>query len=82
MSQVRNQLDAGNRQSCGLAFDPEEEGADMKNGAFWDVRPRGSCKNRRFGGTTRLTIPEDAILHSHRRENLKSYKEETFSSAM
>jgi hypothetical protein len=23
----------------------------MKNGAFWDVTPRGSCKNRRFGGT-------------------------------
>jgi hypothetical protein len=23
----------------------------MKNGVFWDVRPYGSCKNRRFGGT-------------------------------
>jgi hypothetical protein len=23
----------------------------MKNGAFWDVTPCGSCKNRRFGGT-------------------------------
>jgi hypothetical protein len=23
---------------------------------------------------TRLNIPEDAILHSHRRENLKCYK--------
>jgi hypothetical protein len=23
----------------------------MKNGAFWDVMPCGSCKNRRFGGT-------------------------------
>jgi hypothetical protein len=23
----------------------------MKNGVFWDVTPRGSCKNRRFGGT-------------------------------
>jgi hypothetical protein len=22
-----------------------------KNGVFWDVRPYGSCKNRRFGGT-------------------------------
>jgi hypothetical protein len=21
------------------------------NGVFWDVTPRGSCKNRRFGGT-------------------------------
>jgi hypothetical protein len=26
----------------------------MKNGVFWDVTPRGSCKNRRFGGTWRL----------------------------
>jgi hypothetical protein len=23
----------------------------LKNGAFWDVTPCGSCKNRRFGGT-------------------------------
>jgi hypothetical protein len=23
----------------------------MKNDVFWDVRPYGSCKNRRFGGT-------------------------------
>jgi hypothetical protein len=37
----------------------------MKNGVFWDVTPRGSC----------LNIPEDTILHSHRRENLKSYTE-------
>jgi hypothetical protein len=22
----------------------------VKNGVFWDVTPRGSCKNRRFGG--------------------------------
>jgi hypothetical protein len=32
----------------------------MKNGVFWVVTPCGS-------------IPEDIILHSHRRENLKSY---------
>jgi hypothetical protein len=25
-----------------------------KNGVFWDVRPCGSCKIRRFGGTWRL----------------------------
>jgi hypothetical protein len=23
----------------------------MKNAVFWDVTPRGSCKNQRFGGT-------------------------------
>jgi hypothetical protein len=23
----------------------------MKNDVFWDVTPRGSCKNWRFGGT-------------------------------
>jgi hypothetical protein len=33
---------------------------EMKNGVFWDVTPCG--------------IPEDTILHSQRRENLKSYK--------
>jgi hypothetical protein len=27
----------------------------MKNGVFWVVTPCGSCKNRRFGGTWRLT---------------------------
>jgi hypothetical protein len=26
----------------------------MKNGVFWDVMPCGSCKNRRFGGTSHL----------------------------
>jgi hypothetical protein len=26
----------------------------IKNGVFWDVTPCGSCKNRRFGGTSRL----------------------------
>jgi hypothetical protein len=29
-------------------------GVTMKNGVFWDVTPRGSCKNRRFGETQRL----------------------------
>jgi hypothetical protein len=23
----------------------------VKNGVFWDVTPRDSCENRRFGGT-------------------------------
>jgi hypothetical protein len=69
----------------------------LKNGVFWDVILRDSCKYRRCGETYRLdhqddklealttsetsvltrttqrNIPEDAILHSHRRENLKSY---------
>jgi hypothetical protein len=26
----------------------------MKNGVFWVVKPCGSCKNQRFGGTWRL----------------------------
>jgi hypothetical protein len=28
-----------------------EFGTGLKNGAFWDVTPCGSCKNRCFGGT-------------------------------
>jgi hypothetical protein len=39
----------------------------MKNGVFWDVTQCGCCKNRR------CNIPGDVILHSHCRENLKSY---------
>jgi hypothetical protein len=31
----------------------------MKNGVFWDVKPCGSCKNRRFGGTTKLQLATD-----------------------
>jgi hypothetical protein len=56
----------------------------MKNCVFSDVSPCDSCENRRFGGAkfpetsvpTRATqrhIPEDDILHSRRRENLKSF---------
>jgi hypothetical protein len=37
----------------------------MKNAIFWDVTPRSSV--------TRRYITEDAILHSHCHENLKSY---------
>jgi hypothetical protein len=53
----------------------------LKNAVFWDVATCRSCVNRRFEGTlihtrsTRRHIPEDGILHSHRRENLKSYIE-------
>jgi hypothetical protein len=36
----------------------------LKNGVFWVVTPCGSRRKN----------PEDTILHSHRRENLKSYK--------
>jgi hypothetical protein len=93
-------------------FMPSRNNLFMKNGVFWDVTPCGSCKNRRFRGTsprssgcqefvynvssspilvtlimeslrtsetlglaraTRCNIPGDGILHSHRRENLKSY---------
>jgi hypothetical protein len=46
----------------------------MKNGVFWVVTPCGSCKNLLTRATWRNN-PEDTILHSHRRENLKSYTE-------
>jgi hypothetical protein len=43
----------------------------MKNSVFWDVTPCGSCKV--LTRATLHNIPEDAILHSHFRETLKSY---------
>jgi hypothetical protein len=51
----------------------------MKNAVFWDVMLYSSSKNQRFGGlsvvtrATQRNIAEDAILHSHCHENLKSY---------
>jgi hypothetical protein len=52
----------------------------MKNAVYCDVAPCRSCVTRRysktsghFTGSTRRHIPEDGILHSHRRENFKSY---------
>jgi hypothetical protein len=83
-----------------------KEEPSVNNAVFWDVTPRGSCKNwrseeritpiikvkrirelgttlavtsnwstlRRTSVLTRVTgrhIPEDGILHRHRRENLK-----------
>jgi hypothetical protein len=51
----------------------------MKNDVFWDVMLCGSCKNRRFGGTSRrlhqgdknfelgttLAVTSNRILNSH-----------------
>jgi hypothetical protein len=42
----------------------------LKNGVFWDVMPCGSCKN--LTRAIRHNISEDAILHSHHCEDLKS----------
>jgi hypothetical protein len=33
----------------------------MKNAVFWDVSPRGSCRNSRFGGTYRLSLQGEHI---------------------
>jgi hypothetical protein len=45
----------------------------MKNGVFWDVTPRGSCKNRRFGGTLMkeaLGTTETPVLTRVTRRNI------------
>jgi hypothetical protein len=56
----------------------------MKNGVFWDVRPCGSCQNRRFGGTyqflrsvrrllvTASIVPSSPILVTIMKEALGS----------
>jgi hypothetical protein len=33
----------------------------MKNVVFWDIMPRGFCKNRHFGGTYRLHLHDGKI---------------------
>jgi hypothetical protein len=39
----------------------------LKNAVFWDVTLCGSYKSYR------RDIPEDGIIHNHRRENIKSF---------
>jgi hypothetical protein len=69
----------------------------MKNGVFWDVTPCGSCKNRRFGGTSRLhhhflrsvlrllvtanVVPSSPILVTLMMEALSSSKTYVLTSA-
>jgi hypothetical protein len=50
-----------------------------KNGVFWDVTPRGSCKKRRFGGTyasiirvTRIGEPGTTLALTSNRRPLRS----------
>jgi hypothetical protein len=53
-----------------------------ENAVFWDVTPCRSCELNRsssetsiqFTRSTRHHIPEDFTPHSHRRENLNSYR--------
>jgi hypothetical protein len=47
---------------------------EIKNGVFWNVTPCGLVLTT----AKRRNIPEDTILHGHRRENLKSYALEMF----
>jgi hypothetical protein len=44
----------------------------MKNAIFWNVTPRGSCKNRCFGGTYRLHHQGEKNLRT--RKNVSSIK--------
>jgi hypothetical protein len=46
----------------------------MKNGAFWDVTPRGSCKNRRVHWLllTASVFPRSPFLDTLMKEALSS----------
>jgi hypothetical protein len=61
------------QQSTAICIAPSS-----KNGVFWDVTPRGSCKNRRFGGTQRLLHQSDKNRWS--RNNVTLMKEMLSSS--
>jgi hypothetical protein len=52
---------------------------EVKNGVFWVVMPCSSCMV--LTRATRRNNAEDTILHSHRRENLKSYILEVIRSS-
>jgi hypothetical protein len=64
---------------CFKALNKNYKTMCLKNAVFWDVATCRSSVNWRSSETsvytrsTRPYIPEDGILHSHRRENLKSY---------
>jgi hypothetical protein len=55
MNDLMEELDKGTAK-LGLRYVTFEvfTAVTMKNGVFWDVTSCGSCKNRRFGGTSRL----------------------------
>jgi hypothetical protein len=46
----------------------------MENAVFWDVTTCGSCKNLTRFFLRFLQEPQNGILHSYRRENLKFYE--------
>jgi hypothetical protein len=59
---------------------------ELKNGVFWDVTPRGSFKNRRFGGTKRASVasygyvPSSPILVTLMMEALSSSETSVFTT--
>jgi hypothetical protein len=76
---VSNRVDLPSSHGTKDVNDTMQTLLKLKKAVFWNFTPCDSCKNTRFGGTsvltraTRLNIPEDGIVLSHRRENLKSY---------
>jgi hypothetical protein len=40
---------------------------------FWDIRPCGSCKSRRFGGTCRIHLPRSQQGYASRRRAKTAY---------